>query len=162
VAIRFAKETKRSVRCMNDRREEHLVGGMRPDSVQKLTIGGKRDGTITVLLGESYGTSGNRQGGAGAANDKLYAPVTSVAQVDVVVAKDGSVVVRNATQDIGTGTKTVFAVLVAEELGIAPATVRVEIGDSRFPAGPASGGSTTASSIGPAAREAGVRAREGM
>jgi xanthine dehydrogenase YagR molybdenum-binding subunit len=40
--------------------------------------------------------------------------------------------------------------------------VDVQIGDTRFPPGPASGGSMTAPSIGPAAREAGLRAREGL
>jgi xanthine dehydrogenase YagR molybdenum-binding subunit len=40
--------------------------------------------------------------------------------------------------------------------------VTVRVGDTNFPAGPGSGGSTTAPSIGPAAREAGLRAREAV
>jgi xanthine dehydrogenase YagR molybdenum-binding subunit len=79
--------------------------------------------------------------------------------VNLQVRKDGSVTVMNAVQDIGTGTRTVMAVLVAEELGIAPEQVTVMIGDTLHPAGPSSGGSTTAPSIGPAAREAGYRAQ---
>ncbi len=79
--------------------------------------------------------------------------------VNLEIRSDGSVTVKNAVQDIGTGTRTVLAVLVAEELGIAPEQVTVRIGDTQYPAGPSSGGSTTAPSIGPAAREAGHHAR---
>ncbi len=82
--------------------------------------------------------------------------------VDLLVEKDGTVVVMNGAQDIGTGTKTVLAMLVAEELGLAPDQVQVRIGDTNFPPGPGSGGSTTAPSLGPAAREAALRAREGL
>ncbi len=79
--------------------------------------------------------------------------------VNLQVARDGSVIVSNAVQDIGTGTRTVLAMLVAEELGLTPERITVRIGDTNFPAGPGSGGSTTAPSIGPAAREAGYHAR---
>jgi xanthine dehydrogenase YagR molybdenum-binding subunit len=100
--------------------------------------------------------------GVGCAGGVWYQKGGGAFQVDVSVARDGSVVASNGTQDIGTGTKTVIAVLVAEELGIDPARVTVRIGDSRFPDGPGSGGSTTAPSIGPAAREAGLRAKEAI
>ncbi|HVG93095.1 MAG TPA: xanthine dehydrogenase family protein molybdopterin-binding subunit [Planctomycetota bacterium] len=264
LAIELAKSTTRPVRYVNDRREEHLTGGYRPDSIQKLTIGGAKDGTLTVLVGECFGTSGNGTGGPGAANQVLYdIPNRRVVQsgvstftaigrafrapghpqgvfalegmvdefahaagldplevrrmndrhpvrrlewpigarriawardrrkvpgsdpgpvkrgvgcaggvwynagggawrVNVDVRRDGSVTVSNGAQDIGTGTRTVLAVLVAEELGIAPSRVTVRMGDSTLPDGPGSGGSTTAPSLGPAAREAGVRAREGI
>jgi xanthine dehydrogenase YagR molybdenum-binding subunit len=82
--------------------------------------------------------------------------------VNVHVARDGSVTVANGVQDIGTGTRTVLAIMVAEELGIKPDRVRVRIGDTDLPAGPSSGGSTTAPSIAPAAREAGMHARQGL
>src|SRR5213075_2646932 len=71
-AIQMAKATGRPVRYMNDRREEHLTGGNRPDSVQRLTLGGKKDGTLTVLVGKTYGTPGNGGGGAGIAIPVLY------------------------------------------------------------------------------------------
>lgn len=80
--------------------------------------------------------------------------------VNLEITREGSVTVSNAVQDIGTGTRTILAILVAEELGIAPGRVTVRIGDTASPAGPPSGGSTTAPSIGPAAREAGLRAKE--
>ncbi|MEZ5962615.1 MAG: xanthine dehydrogenase family protein molybdopterin-binding subunit [Planctomycetota bacterium] len=72
---------------------------------------------------------------------------------------DGTVEVRNASQDIGTGLKTALAMLVAEELGIDLARVKATTGDSLDPAGPASGGSTTTPSVAPAARLAAARAK---
>jgi xanthine dehydrogenase YagR molybdenum-binding subunit len=53
----------------------------------------------------------------------------------------------------------VLAILVAEELGISPSSVDARIGDTTYPPGPGSGGSTTAPSLGPAAREAAAKAR---
>jgi xanthine dehydrogenase YagR molybdenum-binding subunit len=98
--------------------------------------------------------------GLGCAAGLWYAAGRGDWKVDLTVARDGTVTVMNAVQDIGTGTRTLLAILVAEELGVAPSRVQVRIGDTRFPPGPGSGGSTTAPSMGPAAREAGLRARE--
>ncbi len=82
--------------------------------------------------------------------------------VELELSRDGSVTVKNAVQDIGTGTRTVLAIIVAEELGLAPSDITVRIGDTSYPAGPGSGGSTTAPSIGPAAREAAARGHESL
>lgn len=263
-AAEFAKRLKRPVRAMLDRRLEHLVGGNRPDSIQEMTLVGKRDGTFTGLVGRAMGTAGNGTHGAGCANSGVYRlPAVAMEQatvptftqrgvafrapghpqgiyalegvvelfaheagldplevrlkndphpirrlqwrlgaeridwaksrrripgsdagpvkrgvgcaaavwyqkgggswnVDVRVERDGTVTVFNGAQDIGTGTRTVLAILVAEELGIEPREVQVRIGDTAFPPGPGSGGSKTAPSLGPAAREAGLRAREGL
>ena len=261
---RFAKSLNRPVKQLLDRREEHQAAGCRPDSIQRMHLGGKRDGTLTVLVGETFGTAGNGQGGAGAANTRVYAiPNLRMGQssvstftsrgrafrapgrpqgffalegivdafaheigmdpldlrlrndphpirqqqwrmgaerigwkterrkvpgsdagpvkrgvgcaagvwyqagggswtVNVTVDRSGAVTVANGAQDIGTGTRTVLAVMVAEELGIAPSRVNVRLGDTNDPPGPGSGGSQTAPSLGPPAREAGMHAREGL
>ncbi|MEE2951901.1 MAG: xanthine dehydrogenase family protein molybdopterin-binding subunit [Pseudomonadota bacterium] len=53
-----------------------------------------------------------------------------------------------ASHDLGTGAYTVLTQAVAEELGIEPSQVRVELGDSRLPPGTIAGGSiTTASNV---------------
>ena len=49
--------------------------------------------------------------------------------------------------------------IVAEEFGIPPHDVVIRIGDTRFPIGPDSGGSITAGSITPAARNAAYQAK---
>ncbi len=264
VVAEFAKELNRPVHGMLPRRQEHLVGGNRPDSIQRLKLAGAADGTFRALVGETYGTAGNGAGGAGCANTKVYdIPAIAMKQatvptftmrgaafrapghpqgvfaleglidlfchegkldpltvrrkndphpirkiqwglgaerigwarnrrkvpgsdpgivqrgvgcaasiwyqrgggrwnVIVRVEKDGTVTVMNGAQDIGTGTRTVLALMVAEELGIAPARIQVRIGDTDYPPGPPSGGSKTTPSLAPAAREAGLRAREGL
>ncbi|HYZ63190.1 MAG TPA: xanthine dehydrogenase family protein molybdopterin-binding subunit [Acetobacteraceae bacterium] len=60
---------------------------------------------------------------------------------------DGTVRVACAVQDIGTGTYTVMAQMVAEQLGIPSGRVEVVLGDSHLPAGPVSGGSMVTASL---------------
>ena len=67
---------------------------------------------------------------------------------------DGSVEVRCGTQDLGTGTKTLIAIVAAEVFGLEPAAISVRIGDTTFPQSGGSGGSTTAASVAPAVFDA--------
>jgi xanthine dehydrogenase YagR molybdenum-binding subunit len=60
---------------------------------------------------------------------------------------DGTVRVASASQDIGTGTYTVMAQMVAETLGIAIERVEVVIGDSNLVPGALSGGSMLTASL---------------
>lgn len=72
------------------------------------------------------------------------------ASARVRLGADGVAVVQTGSQDIGTGTYTVMAQLAADELGLPVGRVRVELGDSRLPPAPISGGSATVASVGPA------------
>lgn len=74
--------------------------------------------------------------------------------VEVKIHKGGAVEVRSAVQDIGTGTKTILAQVVAEELGLMTEDITVNIGDTLFPNGPGSGGSVVTGSITPPTRNA--------
>jgi xanthine dehydrogenase YagR molybdenum-binding subunit len=74
------------------------------------------------------------------------------------IAPDGSVVMKCGTQDLGTGTRTLVAVLTAETMGLPISAVKPEIGDTMYPVCGASGGSTTAASISPAIRIAAGKA----
>ena len=49
---------------------------------------------------------------------------------------NGRVSVRSGTQDIGTGTYTIFAQVVHEKTGIPLDRIDVMLGDSAFPMGP--------------------------
>jgi xanthine dehydrogenase YagR molybdenum-binding subunit len=60
---------------------------------------------------------------------------------------DGRAVVRSATQDLGTGTYTVMTQVAADALGLPLAQVSFELGDSRMPQAPVSGGSMTVASV---------------
>lgn len=261
IAAGFARETRRPVQMMLSRRHEHLLGGNRPDSIQRLELAGTADGRFLGLRGQTWGTAGNGPGGAGAANHEVYRfPALEMVQnevatfsargaafraprhpqgffaleslidryaarigmdplevrlrndphplrqaqwrlgaerlgwarlrqakpagtlrrgvgcaasrwlnagrppwqVDLRLRADGHVLVANAAQDIGTGIKTLLAIVVAEELGLDPHGVEVRLGDTRDPAGPGSGGSTTTPSLAPAAREAALRAKEAL
>ena len=70
-------------------------------------------------------------------------------QGEAQINPDGSVEFRLGVQDIGTGTKTVIAVVAAEMLGLQPEQITVKVGDTNFPPGPGSGGSTTCASVSP-------------
>ena len=98
--------------------------------------------------------------GLGCAASLWYTFVAPGSQVLVRIHRDGSVEVENGVQDIGGGVRNPIAMVVAEELGLPVETLRVKIGDSRFPFGPASGGSVTTGSLIPAVRAAAVHARE--
>jgi xanthine dehydrogenase YagR molybdenum-binding subunit len=68
------------------------------------------------------------------------------------IMADGTVVMKCGTQDIGTGTRTIVAMVTAETLGLPVSAVRPEIGDTNYPRSGGSGGSTTAASAMPAIR----------
>ena len=76
---------RRACRLMLDRREEHVSAGNRPDSLQRLKIGAKRDGTLTAIALESYGTGGVAGGaGVGFAHAMMYpCPNVRAEQYDV-------------------------------------------------------------------------------
>jgi xanthine dehydrogenase YagR molybdenum-binding subunit len=261
-AARAAVALGAPVRAFLDRREEHLLGGNRPSSVQTVRIGLKKGGEVVGYTVYAYGTAGISEGGAGVANPMIYdlgktakqevtvvthagpaaamrapghpqgafalesaldeaaaavgidplefrlglnrnpvreaqfregakrfgwaekrraGPGTGTVRcgvgigaaiwyqsggerdwVEVTVHRDGQVEVSNGAQDIGTGTRTVLAILVAEVLGLAPSDVQVNLGRTEWPSGPGSGGSTTAPTLGPCARAAAEQAREAV
>ena len=73
---------------------------------------------------------------------------------EVRLARDGSVQLRSSVMDIGTGTRTALAMILAEDFGLRPEDIHVQIGDTRWPIGPSSGGSKTLVGITPAVRQA--------
>ncbi len=75
---------------------------------------------------------------------------------------DGSLLVQSGSQDIGTGTYTVMTQVAAETLGVDPARVRFELGDTTLPRAPVSGGSMSAASVGPAVQAACARLRDAL
>jgi xanthine dehydrogenase YagR molybdenum-binding subunit len=79
--------------------------------------------------------------------------------VDTAIHRDGRVEVRNGSQDIGTGTRTVMAIIAAEEIGLSPNEIQVSLGQTKWPKGPASGGSATSPTLGPAVRRSVYQAK---
>ncbi|MBR0870243.1 molybdopterin-dependent oxidoreductase [Bradyrhizobium tropiciagri] len=64
-----------------------------------------------------------------------------------VAVRGGRIVASTATQDIGTGTRSVIAETVAREFDLEPGDIEVRIGDSSLPEGPGSGGSRVTASV---------------
>jgi xanthine dehydrogenase YagR molybdenum-binding subunit len=77
---------------------------------------------------------------------------------EVVIYPDGLAEARLGSQDLGTGTRTVIGIVLAETLGVGLEDVKVSIGDSHYPPSGASGGSTTVGGVSSSTRRAAVNA----
>ena len=265
-AAQLAKKAGKPVKMILDRKGEHLAAGNRPDSINTIKVGYKKDGTVTAVKYTSVGTAGIATGtgtgsfaknaygfanvtvdesdvfthlgpgcamrapghpqgaftveaaldavaeacgmdplavrykndpseirraeweaaakaigwsrrdaitkankaaaaaglplrrGLGCAAAVWYTIVSKGSQVQVRVHKDGAVEVENGVQEIGCGIRTAIGLVTAEELGLPAEAVSVHIGNSKYPFGPASGGSTTTTSLIPAVRSAAFHA----
>jgi xanthine dehydrogenase YagR molybdenum-binding subunit len=80
---------------------------------------------------------------AGASWVAMRLPCTA----NVEFCANGRVCVRCGTQDIGTGTYTVFAQVLSEKTGVPLDRIDVILGDSALPEGPMSGGSMVTGSV---------------
>ena len=98
-----------------------------------------RGQTGTGPISHGLGVALHQWGGGGTQDKKVSCTINA----------DGSVELRSATQDIGTGARTVLAIIAAEVLGLKPTDIFSNIGNSGFPPGQASGGSTTTPSMAP-------------
>lgn len=65
MAALLAKKIGRPVKLSMDRKEMNLAMGNRPDSVQKLKIGVKKEGTLLAMSHYAYGSVGAYPNGAG-------------------------------------------------------------------------------------------------
>jgi xanthine dehydrogenase YagR molybdenum-binding subunit len=101
--------------------------------------GSMRDGHLLVGWGMATAT---------------YPGIRSPGAAKVRILQDGSVEVTSATQDMGGGTYTTMAQVVSDAIGVPVERIRTDLGDSRLPPAPVSGGSMTTASILPAVRKA--------
>jgi xanthine dehydrogenase YagR molybdenum-binding subunit len=73
LATHLSKKAGAPVKLMLSRKDEHLSVGNRPNSIQKIRIGAKKDGELTAIHLVSYGTGGVGTGaGAGGPARGLY------------------------------------------------------------------------------------------
>ena len=98
--------------------------------------------------------------GIGVAGAAWHALGVSGPEAQAIAHRDGRVEVRVGTQDIGTGTRTVLAMVAAEEMGLPLSRIQCEIGDTRYLFSVPSGGSMTAPSNTPAVRQAASHLKE--
>jgi xanthine dehydrogenase YagR molybdenum-binding subunit len=78
------------------------------------------------------------------------------------LSADGTVVIRAATHELGTGTYTAMTQVAASALQIPIARIRFELGDTNFPENPISAGSMTAASTGSAVHAAALSLRDAI
>lgn len=71
---------------------------------------------------------------------------------------DGGVESNAGSQDLGTGTRTVIAITLAETFGLPVAAIKVNIGSNKYPRSGPSGGSTTVGGVSGPNRRAGLEA----
>jgi xanthine dehydrogenase YagR molybdenum-binding subunit len=83
-------------------------------------------------------------------------------EVGIEITSDGRVLVINGAQDIGTGTRTLMAMVAAEEFGVPVGLVSTRLGDTGDGVGPTSGGSQTAAGLSPAVRSAAFKAKQAL
>ena len=86
-AVELSRRAQAPVRLVLDREEEQMDAGNRPGTWQRLRIGAKRDGTLTAISLQSYGTAGVALGaGVGFNAQALYdCPNFEGAQHDVFI-----------------------------------------------------------------------------
>jgi xanthine dehydrogenase YagR molybdenum-binding subunit len=106
---------------------------------------GPAKGSVVEGVGLAFHTWG---GGAGASICNLK------------VHPDGGVETFCGSQDLGVGTRTVIALVLAECFGLAMEAIKVNIGLSKYPASGPSGGSTTVGGVSESHRRAGLDAFE--
>lgn len=80
------------------------------------------------------------------------------ANCNVKIHNDGTVETFGGSQDLGTGTKTIIAVTLAETFGLPISAVKVHIGSNQYPTSGPSGGSTTVGGVSGPNRRAGLEA----
>lgn len=76
----------------------------------------------------------------------------------VKIHPDGGVETFLGSQDLGTGTRTAIAIVLAETFGLPVNAIKVNIGSSKYPASGPSGGSTTIGGVSESSRHAGLDA----
>ncbi len=96
---------------------------------------------------------GNKRIGHGMAT-ATYPANRSAAQAVIRLLPEGRIYIGSGTQDLGTGTYTIMAQTVMQELDVPWEKVEVKLGDSTLPKAPVSGGSQSAASVGPAVKDA--------
>ncbi len=126
------------------RKRMYELGAARIGWAQRPRPDGSGTGRLRRGIGMGVADWGNSRGSA---------------QIRIDVFRDGSVKVFSGTQDIGTGTRTVLADVVAHHLQIDRARIQADCGNSDYPPGPASGGSMVTRAIVPAIRDAAEKAR---
>ena len=132
IAVSLSRMAKAPVRIVLDRHDEQLDAGNRPGTWQHLRIGAKRDGTLTAIELESYGTAGVGLGaGVGNVAQTLYTcPDFSSAQYDVFTNAGPGCAMRGPGNTPGAFALEQLVDDLAEKLALDPLALRDRIDPS--------------------------------
>lgn len=132
IAVALSRQAGAPVRIALDRREEQMDAGNRPETWQRLRIGAKRDGTLTAIDLESYGSAGVTVGaGVGFFAQGLYAcPNFQSAQYDVFLNAGPGCAMRGPGNTPGAFAMEQAIDELAERLRLDPLTLRDRIDPS--------------------------------
>ncbi len=111
------------------------------------TVGSMRQGDLILGWGLGGASWGAYRGGA---------------QAVVSFHDDGTVRVSSATQDVGTGTYTIFAQVINDKTGLPLDRIQVVLGDTSLVPGPTSGGSVVTATVTPAIVDGVEKATQAM
>jgi xanthine dehydrogenase YagR molybdenum-binding subunit len=97
--------------------------------------------------------------GVGLAAAAWFSFTEPQSRIKIDAGPDG-IVASTAAQDMGNGTRTSIAQVIAESLGIPMRDIDVRVGDSHYVPGPMAGGSRTTSTVVPSAQHAAEQLKE--
>jgi xanthine dehydrogenase YagR molybdenum-binding subunit len=147
-----------------DRLEFRRRNNLNPVRAAEFELGALRFGwaekSAAAAVKSPRERSGHLRRGIAVASCAWHSLGGSGPEAIAVARRDGRFEVRVGTQDIGTGTRTVLAMVAAEELGMPLGAVTAQIGDTRFPFSVPSGGSSTSPSDSPAIRQAAAHLKQ--
>jgi len=132
IAVALSRQAQAPVRIVLDRQEEQTDAGNRPGTWQRLRVGARRDGSLTAISLQSYGTAGLTVGaGMGNVAQALYAcPNFESAQHDVFINAGPGCAMRAPGNVPGAFGLEQTIDELAERLGVDPLALRDRIDPS--------------------------------
>jgi CO/xanthine dehydrogenase Mo-binding subunit len=127
VACKLAKDAGAPVKLMLGRQEEHLCTGNAPSAIMTVRLGAKRDGTLTAIHHNSFGSAGIAGGaGTGGPAGSLYAntPNLKVEEHDVFTNAGPAAPLRAPGHSQGAFAIESAVDELAEKLGMDPLDLR--------------------------------------
>ena len=115
----------------------------RPDRLARTLASARQRAASRQASSKAWGLAIHKWGGGANSSNCL-----------LKIHPDGGVESYCGTQDLGTGTRTVCAMVLAETFGLPIEAVKVNIGSSTYPFSGASGGSTTVGAVSESHRRA--------
>ncbi len=128
-AVALSRQANAPVRLVLDRHEEQIDSGNRPATVQHLRVGARRDGALTAVSVDTYGTAGVALGaGVGNFAQSIYECANfAMAQSDVFINAGPGCPMRAPGNVPGAFAYEQVIDELAEKLGVDPLALRDRI-----------------------------------